>query len=115
MTTRARWGWRILVTVGALLMMNGLGLYAFIVDTHVEQTIGVLLAAFGALAAASALDGLRHDGAHARHTGWVVVIALVAIAAHTLQGDRMDVPLTYLALGGIALLGQLLTRGPVRS
>jgi hypothetical protein len=46
MTAAATWGWQILVGLSGLLVLNGAGLYLFIVDTQVERTIGVLLAAF---------------------------------------------------------------------
>jgi hypothetical protein len=112
-TGTATWGWRILIGVAGLLVVNGLGLYAFIVDTHVEQTIGVLLAAFGAVSLVVAVEGLRRGSRWAWHTMWVVIFFLVVIGAHTLRGDRLDVPLTYLGLGAVALAGQLLARRSV--
>lgn len=106
----ATWGWRILVIVSALLILNGVGLYAFIVETHTERTIGVLLAAFGALSLVVALEGLRSGTRWAWNTMWVVVASLVAVGAHTLRGDRLDVPATYLVLAAVALVGQILAR-----
>lgn len=72
----AKWGWRILVGVSGLLLLNGVALYLFIVDTQTERTIGVLLAAFAALALMVSLEGLRHGTRWAWNTGWVVVASL---------------------------------------
>jgi hypothetical protein len=109
----ARWGWRVHLIVSGLLILNGVGLYLFIVDTHVEQTIGVLLAAFGGLWLMVALEGSRRASRWAWNATWVVVGALIAVGAHTLRGDRIDVPVTYLALAVVALVGQLLVRREV--
>jgi hypothetical protein len=98
------------VAVSGLLLLNGIALYLFIVDTQIEQTVGVLLAAFAALSLAVALEGLRHATPWAWNTMWVVVVSLTAIGAHTLSGDRVDVPLTYFFLAAMALAGQLLAR-----
>lgn len=113
-TGRARWGWRILVTLSGLLLLNGIALYLFIVDTQVERTIGVLLAAFAVLSLAVTLEGLRHGTWWAWNATWVVVISLVAVAAHTFTGDRLDVPLSYLLYAAVALGGQLLAREGLR-
>jgi hypothetical protein len=115
MTGAVGWGWRILVLVAGLLLLNGVSLYLFIVDTHVERTIGVLLASFAALALVVALEGLRNGTRWAWNASWVVVISLFAVGAHTLRGDRLDVPATYLFLGVIALVGVLLARRGVAS
>jgi hypothetical protein len=110
MTTAARWGWGILVAVCGLLMVNGVALYLFIVDTQIEQTIGVLLTAFGALGLMAAIEGYRHGTRWAGSTTWVLVVSLVAIGAHTLRADRLDVPATYFVLAALALVGQVLAR-----
>lgn len=104
----ATWGWRILVTVSVLLILNGVGLYAFVVETHTERTIGVLLAAFAALSLMVALEGLRHATRWAWTAMWVVVVSLAAVGAHSLRGDRLDVPATYFVLAVVALVGQVL-------
>jgi hypothetical protein len=108
MTGAAKWGWRILVGVSGLLVLNGVGLYLFIVDTQVEQTLGLLLAAFGAMSLAVSLEGLRHATRWAWTTTWVMVGSLIAVAAHMLRGDRADLVATYVVLAAIALIGQLL-------
>lgn len=107
-TTRARVGWAMLVGVAALLVLNGAALYAIIVETQVEQTIGVLLAAFGGVALVVAVEGYRRGTRWAWHATWVVVASLAAVGLHTLRGDRLDVPLTYVFLATVALVGQLL-------
>jgi hypothetical protein len=111
----ARWGWWILVVVAGLLVVNGVGLYLVIVDTHTERTIGVLLSAFGALALVVAVEGLRHGTRWAWQAGWVVVGSLAALGLHSLRGDRLDVPMTYLLLAAVALVGQVLARKGIRS
>jgi hypothetical protein len=108
MSAAGRWGWRILVVVSALLLLNGVALYVIIVDTHTERTIGVLLAAFAALALAVAFEGLRHGSRWAWHASWVTVASLAAVGLHSLRGDRMDLPVWYLSLSAIALAGQLM-------
>ena len=108
MTAAATWGWRILVGVSGLLVLNGVGLYLFIVDTQVERTLGLLLVAFGAVSLAVSLEGLRHGTRWAWTTTWVVVGSLTAVGLHMLRGDRVDLVLTYLVLAGVALIGQLL-------
>jgi hypothetical protein len=108
MTTTSRWGWGILVTLSALLGLNGLALYLFIVDTQAERTIGVLLTAFAALAFMVALEGFRHGTRWAWNASWVVVVTLAAVGVHSMRGDRVDLPVFYLLLAGVALAGQLL-------
>jgi hypothetical protein len=103
------WGWNVLLVIASLLVLNGIGLYAFIVETQVEGTIGVLLAGFGALSLAVSLEG-RRGARWAWGASWVIVGSLAAIGLHMLRGDRLDLQLTYLGLAGIALLGQLLAR-----
>lgn len=71
-TGTARWGWRLLITVSAVLVLNGIGLYLVIVDTHSERTI--------------AAHGL-----------------------HSLRGDRLDIPASYVGLAAIAALETMLT------
>lgn len=107
-SSAATWGWRILVGVAGLLLLNGVGLYLFIVDTQTEGTIGVLLTAFAALGFMVALEGLRHGTRWAWHTTWVMVGSLAAVGAHMLRGDRVDLVFTYLFLAAVALTGQLL-------
>lgn len=109
MTSTAKWGWRILVSLSVLLFLNGVLLYVF-EDTQVEQTLGLLLSAFGALAFLVALEGLRHGTRWAWTATWVVVATLAAVALHTLRGDRIDLPVFYLVLTAVALAGQLLAR-----
>jgi hypothetical protein len=107
-TAAERWGWGILAGVCGLLILNGVALYLFIVETHIEQTIGVLLAALGAVGLMAALEGYRRGTSWAWRTTWVLILSLLAVGLHTLRGDRLDVPATYFGLAAIALLGQLL-------
>lgn len=108
MTAAAKWGWRILVGLSGLLVLNGAALYLLIVDTQVEQTLGLLLAAFGAVSLAVSLEGLRHGTRWAWTTTWVVVGSLTAVGLHMLRGDRADLVLTYFFLAAVALAGQVL-------
>jgi hypothetical protein len=110
MPAPAVWGWRILLIVSGFLALNGVGLYLFIVDTQIERTIGVLLAAFGVLALVVAWEGARHGTRWAWNATWVVVGTLAAVGVHMLRGDRADLVATYLLLAAIALVGQLLAR-----
>jgi hypothetical protein len=110
MTAAGRWGWRILVGVAGLLALNGVALYAFIVDTHQEQTIGLLVAGHGILALLVAVAGLRGADRWAWNASWALVATLGAIGLHMLRGDRADLVLTYGFLAAVALTGQLLAR-----
>lgn len=114
MTAAAKWGWRILVGVSGLLVLNGVALYLFIVDTQTERTLGLLLAAFGAMGLMATLEGLRHGTRWAWTTTWVMVASLGAVGAHMLRGDRADLVLTYLFLAAVAVVGQLLAGKDVR-
>ena len=107
MSATSRFGWRILLALSGLLVINGAGLY-LAVDTHVERTIGVLLTAFAALALMVAREGLRHGTRWAWQTSWLLPVSLAAIALHSLRGDRADIPAWYLGLAALALVGQLL-------
>lgn len=108
-TGGARWGWRILVTVSALLVLNGVGLYLFL-DTHVERTIGLLVAAVGAFALVATVEGARPGVALARRVAWVLAATLAAIGLHSLRSDRLDLVGLYLALAAIAVVGAVLTQ-----
>ena len=108
MSAAARWGWWILIAVSALLVLNAVALYAFVVDTHTERTIGVLLAAFAALMLVVAVEGLRHGSRWAWNAMWVAVVSLALVGLHMLRGERLDLVLTYLLLAAVALAGQLL-------
>lgn len=115
MTAAAKWGWRILVGVSGLLLLNGVALYLFIVDTQTERTIGVLLAAFAAMGLMVALEGLRHGTRWAWTTTWIIVGSLTAVGLHMLRGDRADLVLTYFFLAAVALAGQVLAGRGVRA
>ena len=103
-------GWRVLVALDGLLLLNGLALYFFIETTRESQTIGLLLAAFGALALVVALAGLRDAGRWAWNASWVVPISLVAIVLHSLTGADPRITIWYIILAAIALAGQLMAR-----
>lgn len=109
-STASRLGWGILLVLTGLLGLNGVVLYLFIVDTHVERTIGVILTAFGVMALTVALEGFRHGTRWAWQTTWLVPLSLAAIGLHSLRGDRADVSAFYLGLAAVALAGQLLAR-----
>lgn len=110
MSKTSRIGWGILVLLAALIGLNGIALYLFIVDTQVERTIGVLLTGFAALAFIVALEGFRHGTLWAWNATWVVVASCAAIGVHALRSDRIDLSVFYLLLAGAALVGLLLAR-----
>jgi hypothetical protein len=112
-TAAVTWGWRILVGLSGLLLLNGVALYLF-VDTQTERTIGVLLAAFAAMGLMVTLEGLRHGTRWAWTTTWVMVGSLTAVGLHMLRGDRIDLVLFYIFLAGVALVGQLLAGRSLR-
>src|SRR3972149_8749152 len=102
--TRAqRWGWGIVIAVSALRVLGGAGLYflsasptVFEQDTGVPmaevrqtyptvveqvvregQNISILLAGFGLLALAVAVEGFRHGSPWAWNAAWILVAWLV--------------------------------------
>ena len=107
---RIRWGWGILVTLGTLLVLNGLGLYLF-EQTGEGQTVGILLTSFGALALAVAIAGFREGHGWAWASMWVVVAGLAALTLHMFSGGAANIGAFYAVLTLVALVGQLLTRG----
>jgi hypothetical protein len=92
--------------VCGLLILNGVALYLFIVDTHIEQTIGVLLAALGAVGLMAALEGYRrgHVVGLAHDMGPDPVRSSLWACTRCAR-DRLDVPATYFGLAAIALAG----------
>ncbi len=111
-TRAARWGWGILLTVSGLLTLNGVLLYLVIDESPQVQTTSILVGGFGLLALIVALEGFRQAPRWAWNGMWVVVATLALVGLHILSvGDRIDVGVWYLALGAIALAGQLLAGG----
>lgn len=107
---RTLWGWGILVTLGAVLVLNGLGLFLF-EQTGEGQTVGILLTSFGALAVAVAIAGFREGPGWAWAALWVVVAGLAALSLHMFRGGASNIGAFYAVLTLVALAGQLLTRG----
>lgn len=103
-------GWGILLTINALLVLNGALLYVVVVTTPQEQTLSILLTGFGALAVMVAVEGFRHGSRWAWHANWVVVAVLAVVGLHMLRVERVDVGTWYLALTAVALMGQFLAR-----
>lgn len=114
-TTRvaqARWGWRIVLSVAALLTVNGIALYAFVMDTHQERTIAILVAGLGLQALVVAVAGLRSSAPWAWNATWALFAVLVAIGIHVLAGGGEDpaISVWYFLLGALVLAGQLMNR-----
>jgi hypothetical protein len=105
-----RLGAWVLVGVSGLLVVNGLALFLVVVDTFVEQTVGLLLVGIGGLGLSSAVRVLRAGDAWAWRTTWIVAVTLLLVGVHTLRGDRLDVAILYLVLAASAIVGLLLTR-----
>jgi hypothetical protein len=103
-------GWVILLLLGGLLLVNGLALYIFVEGNAEGRTVGVLHAAFGAMALSVALAGFRGAGRWAWRSGWVVAGSLAALTLHMLIGGNVGLGGWYAILTGVAVLGQLLTR-----
>ena len=137
--TRAqRWGWGIVIAVSAFMVLGGVGLYflsasptVFEQDTGVPmaevrqtyptvvdqvvregQNISILLAGFGLLALAVAVEGFRHGSPWAWNAAWVLVAWLVVGGLQALLiGGRPYIGGAYLALAVLTVAGQLLARG----
>jgi hypothetical protein len=122
----ARWGWGILLTVSALLVLNGI-LWFFIgpqregaeiegfrqafpalaqqMATNARQ-VAIWFMSFGLLALLVALEGFRHGSRWAWNATWVVVAVLTAIGILYRGGFGV----ILLGLVPIVLVGQLLAR-----
>ncbi|MBI4329482.1 MAG: hypothetical protein HY685_06425 [Chloroflexi bacterium] len=136
-TRTQKWGWGILISVSAILVLNGVGLYflsasptTFEQDTGVPmaevrqayptvadqvvregQNVSILLTSLGLLALAVAVEGFRHGSRWAWNSTWVLVAWLVVGGTQMLLiNGRLDLGGFYLAFAAVALLGQLLAR-----
>jgi hypothetical protein len=104
----ARWGWGLLVTLSALLALNGLGLYFFIADSHLMRTVSLMEIGLGLLALVVAWEGFRQGARWAWRAIWVLVALLAVLGLHILLEGDMGISMWYLSLAAVALLGQLL-------
>jgi hypothetical protein len=104
----ARWGWGILVALGAMLALNGVMLYFVIAETAQVQTASVLETGLGFLVLLVAWEGFRHGSHWAWRTTWVLVAVLAAVGLHIVINGETGVGFYYLGLAAIALLGQVL-------
>jgi hypothetical protein len=122
----AKWGWGILLTVSALLVLNGV-LWFFIgpqregaqieeftqafpslaqlMATNARQ-VAIWFMSFGLLALLVALEGFRHGSRWAWNALWVLVAALAAVGILYRGGFGV----ILLGLIPIVLVGQLLAR-----
>ena len=105
-----KWGWGLLVTLSALLALNGLALYFFIADSHLMQTVSLMEIGVGLLALVVAWEGFRQGTRWAWKAIWVLVALLATLGLHMLLRGDAGVSLWYLSLAGVALFGQLLVR-----
>jgi hypothetical protein len=98
-------GWGILLGLSALLVLNGITLYAFIAA---EQTVGILVAGMGLFGLALSQSGYRSRSRRIWKMTWILTAVLLVLAINiTLVGETL-VGLFYMILTGIALLGQAL-------
>lgn len=104
----AKWGWGVLLAIGAVLALNGAGLYFFIAESQIVQTAAILTTGTGLLALGLAWEGFRHGSRWAWRVLWALVLTLAALGVHILVGGEQVVGIWYLALAGAALVGQLL-------
>ena len=122
----SNWGWGILLTISALLSLNGVLWFFFgpqqVVASleelgQVNPTIARQMAsnarqvaiwylAFGLLALLVTLEGLRHRSRRAWYAVWILVPLLAAIGVLYVDGFGV----ILLGLAALALVGQLLAR-----
>jgi hypothetical protein len=101
-------GWGILLGLSALLVLNGIALYAFIAAESGEQTVGILVAGMGLFGLALSQSGYSSRSRRIWKMTWILTAVLLALAINiTLVGETL-VGLFYMILTGIALLGQAL-------
>lgn len=139
---RARWGWRVLLVLGILLLLNGVALYfisaapgTFEQDTGVAyievaavfpsvaeqvvregQTLAVLLAVVGLMAGLASWEGLQTGSRHAWLVTGVLLLMLAYFAVRFLLIDgRADIGGFYLVLAIINLVGQVLSGSQLSS
>lgn len=84
---------------------------AFDVITLVARQFAIVNAALGLLALLVSWKGFRHGSRWAWRAMWVLVAALMAVAAtFIMAGGVTPTALVFLSLGAVALVGQLLAR-----
>lgn len=106
------WGWRILLLVSVLVIVNAIVLYLFIADSDIVQTAALLQLGVGLLALGAAWEGLRRRPAWAWTMLWALVLTLFLVGAHIFMRDDAGVGSFYLGLATVTLAGQLLAREP---
>jgi hypothetical protein len=112
----ARWGWGIVLTVSALLIVNGAFLYFIEFETQIERTLALLLVGLGAHSLTVGTAGWREGARWAWHAGWVLAGVMAAVAVHILVGDgEVGVGLFYVFLAATIAVGQLLSRQSLSS
>ena len=103
-----KWGWGVLLTLSALLALNGVTLYFFIADSHLMRTASLLELGLGLFALGVAWEGFRRGSRWAWKIFWILVTLLAILGIHILVGGELGVSLWYLSLAVVALVGQLL-------
>jgi len=104
-TKVSKWGWGIMVTLSAVLIINGLHLYMIIVETAQQQTIAILLTGFGALSLVAALDGYRNRSKPAQAGMWVVLFVMAVISLHMFLNEQTEIGTWYTSLAIVMLTG----------
>ncbi len=144
MSRRAKIGWGILLTISALMLLNGVGWFisgpgmnaaysAEVAEMSVDEfrgrfpglvahqarnvrQVAVWYATFGAMALMVSLRGFRHGTRWAWNAAWPVIAAPIAIGIVYTPAGQLNAEGSFLiAVGAVALLGQLLARPKQRS
>lgn len=128
-----RWGWRILVAVSGLLVLNGVILYfvsttagVFEQDTGVpmdevrekfptvvdqvvqeDQTISILLSTIGLMGLVAALEGSRRRTRWAWNSFWILFAMVLIVGVRAVLGGQ-GFGYYYLVMSVVLLTGQLL-------
>jgi hypothetical protein len=102
------WGWAVLLTLNALLILNSFMLYFFIAVEPIERTTSILLAGFGMFGLMLAWEGFRSGTGQVWKFSWITPVVLLALGINISLFGELLVGVFYLALTGIALVGQFL-------
>lgn len=131
----SRWGRRILLAVGAFVVLNGVGwffvgpsLATFEQDTGIPldafrtaypaaaellalqaRNTAILLVGLGLLALAAVMAGRGGEAGWPRRAGWAFVATLIGVGLSEVAAGAVF-GLVYLGLGVTALVGQVLAR-----
>ncbi len=105
-----RWGWGILVTLAALLVLNSLFVFLAIGGSPEVQVAAILEFGLALMALIGAWQGFRHGSRGPWYALWALVIALACLGLFFLIGGELVIAVWYLFLASGALLGQLLVR-----